>query len=73
METVVATNTYNPVLVLTNCLMEFFYIVSGFAAQFANFNYEDWFSFAYWAGDLFYRFMVADHKDEAREHFNYTG
>jgi hypothetical protein len=29
-------------------------------AEFANLNYSDWFSFAYWLGDLTYRLFVVD-------------
>ncbi len=64
-ETTVKNNLFNPVLILVNCFMEFFYIISALVAEFANFNYMDWFSFAYWVGDLLYRIIIVDHSDEA--------
>jgi len=60
-QTVVSQNVFNPMLILINCGAELFYIVSALTAQFANINYEDWFSFSFWMGDLVYRVLVADH------------
>ena len=51
---------YNPLLVLANCLSGSFYLISDLVAQFANLNYEDWFSFAYHFGDMFYRTLAIE-------------
>ena len=37
-----------------------FYLISDMLGQFANLNYEDWFSFAYYLGDIFYRTVAID-------------
>ena len=37
LETDVKNNVYNPVLLITNCAIEFFYIVSDFIAEFSNY------------------------------------
>jgi hypothetical protein len=42
-------------------MFEFFYITSGIMAEIANVFYLDWFSFAYWLGDLLYRFIIVVH------------
>ena len=60
LETVVRGNLNNPLVILANCVGESFYITSALVAQFANWNYEDWFSFSYYMGDLFYRMFVID-------------
>ena len=60
MRTTVAYNVENPEMVLVNAAVESFSILSAVAAQFANVNYFDWFSFSYWLGDLFYRFLAVD-------------
>ena len=54
----VIKNLFNPVAILANCGSQSFYLVSALLAQFANYNYNDWFSFSYWMGDLFYRVLV---------------
>ncbi len=58
--TVVAQNMYNPLLILANCMSDLFYLSSDMLGQFANLNYEDWFSFAYILGDIFYRTLAVD-------------
>ena len=58
--TVVHQNMYNPLLVLANCMSGSFYLISDLLAQFANLNYEDWFSVAYHFGDMFYRTLAID-------------
>ncbi len=51
----------NPILILNNVLYEFFYIGSAVLAQNANFYYGDYFSLAYWFGDIIYRFIITTH------------
>ncbi|TNV83971.1 hypothetical protein FGO68_gene3100 [Halteria grandinella] len=57
----VKTNVLNPLYIVINCAAESFYILSALCAQFANLNYQDWFSMSHWAGDLVYRTIVVDH------------
>jgi len=54
----VQPNLQAPIHLLYNVASQSFYIASAFLAQFANFNYRDWFSLCYWFGDLFYRVLV---------------
>ena len=60
--TIVLQNTKNPLTLIANCMSGSFYLISAMMAQFANMNYEDWFSFAYYLGDIFYRVFVVDKK-----------
>ena len=56
-------NVEDPTNIFRNVLSEFFFIVSDCIAEFANHYYEDYFSFSYWLGDLFFRIFVADNRE----------
>jgi len=54
----VMLNVNQPIQLLYNVASQSFYITSALLAQFANFNYHDWFSLFYWFGDIFFRILV---------------
>lgn len=62
----VRDNLLDPISIGVNAINEFFFIISDIAAEIANDFYNDWFSFAFWLGDLVYRLFVVRHENTIR-------
>ena len=66
--TEIKKNVMSPKRVGVNIMYEFYYIASDIAAEITNDFYEDWFSFSFWLGDIFYRLFVV-HNDPNLDRF----
>jgi hypothetical protein len=60
-----AVDAYNngelmPLPISSNLLRQSFYLVSDVLGETSNVFYQDWYSFAYYIGDMVYRLVLAD-------------
>lgn len=56
-------NVIEPINLLKNFFSGFYFISSAAVGEFANWYYEDWFSFSYWLGDIVYRILIINNRD----------
>jgi len=59
----VTKNVLSTERTLVNLMHEYFLLSNNMAVFFADFFFQDWLSFAYYAGDSVYRLLVVQHKN----------